>query len=94
MIILDNISSRLLKQTSKAGIFPDDWKKAEVYPIFKSDERNIPNNHRPIFILPAILKIIEKVIHTQLFEYFLGENLWTDSQYQPNLWTDSQYQPN
>ena len=49
---LDNISSRLLKLCSpyisdsicdiinhvlETGIFPDDWKKAKVHPIFKSD---------------------------------------------------------
>ena len=51
---LDNISSSLLKLCSpyisdsicdvinhvlETGIFPDDWKKAKVHPIFKSDER-------------------------------------------------------
>ena len=62
------------------GIFPDDWKKAKVHPIFKSDERNVPNNYRPISILPAVSKIIERVMHTQLLEYFQVGNLLTDSQ--------------
>ena len=64
----------------ETGIFPDDWKKAKVHPIFKSDERNIPSNYRPISILPAISKIIERVMHTQLLEYFQAGNLLTDSQ--------------
>ena len=55
-------------------------KKAKVHPIFKSDERNIPSNSRPISILPAISKIIERVMHTQLLEYFQAGNLLTDSQ--------------
>ena len=78
---LDNISSRLLKLCSpyisdsicdiinhvlETGIFPDDWKKAKVHPIFKSDERNIPSNYRPISILPSISKIIERAMHSQL----------------------------
>ena len=65
----------------ETGIFPDDWKKAKVHPIFKSDERNIPSNYRPISILPAISKIIERVMHTQLLDYFQAGNLLTDSQY-------------
>ena len=98
---LDNISSRLLKlcspyisnsicdiinQVLETGIFPDDWKKAKVHPIFKSDERNIPSNYRPISILPAISKIIERVMHTQLLEYFQAGNLLIDSQsgFRPN----------
>ena len=46
----------------ETGIFPDDWKKAKVHPIFKS-------------ILPAISKIIERVMHSQLLEYFQAGNL-------------------
>lgn len=76
----------------ETGIFTDDWKKAKVYPIFKSDERNIPNNYRPISILPALSKIIERVMHTQLLEYFQAENLLTDSQsgFRPNHSTSVQ----
>ena len=64
----------------ETGIFPDDWKKAKVYPIFNSVERNIPSNYRPISILPSISKIIERVMHTQLLEYFQAGNLLTESQ--------------
>ena len=98
---LDNISSRLLKLCSpyisdsicdiinhvlETGIFPDDWKKAKVHPIYKSDERNIPSNYRPISILPAISKIIERVMPSQLLEYFQAGNLLTESQsgFRPN----------
>ena len=78
---LDNISSTLLKlvvrishicdiinHVLETGIFPDDWKKAKVHPIFKSDKRNILSNYRPISILPAISKIIESVMYTQVLE--------------------------
>ena len=63
-----------------------DWKKAKVHPIYKSDERNIPSNYRPISILPAISKIIERVMHSQLLEYFQAGNLLTESQsgFRPN----------
>ena len=46
-----------------------------------SNERNIPSNYRPISILPAISKIIERAIHTQFLEYFQAGNLLTESQY-------------
>ena len=65
----------------ETGIFPDDWKKAKGQPIFKSDERNIPSNYRPISFLPAISKIMERVMH-----YFQAGNLLTESQsgFRPN----------
>ena len=70
----------------ETGIFPDDWKKAKVHPIFKSNKRNILSNYRPISILPAISKIIESVMHTQVLEYFQAGNLLTESQsgFRPN----------
>ena len=47
----------------ETGVFPDDWKKTKVHPILKFDERNILSNYPTISI-----KIIEKVMHTQLLE--------------------------
>ena len=60
-----------------------------ILAIFRSDERNIPSNYRPTSILPAISKIIERVMHTQLLEYFQAGNLLTDSQseFRPNYST-------
>ena len=70
----------------ETGIFPDDWKKAKVNHIFKSDDRNIPSNYQPISILPAILKIVERAMRTQLLEYFQACYLLTESQsgFRPN----------
>ena len=51
-----------------------------------SYERNIPSNYRRISILPAISRIIERVMHTQLLEYFQAGNILTESQtgFRPN----------
>ena len=40
--------------------FPDEWKIARVIPLFKSGHRNMPENYRPISILPAISKIMDE----------------------------------
>ena len=38
-------------------------------------------NYRPISLLPSISKIIERVVHTQVYEYFVANNLFYDNQY-------------
>ena len=44
----------IINHVLETGIFPDDWKKPKVHPIFKSDERNIfqATIDRFLFYLP------------------------------------------
>ena len=53
--------------------FPDELKISRVIPMFKSGNRNLMSNYRPISILPTISKIFEKLIHVRLYQ-FLDEN--------------------
>ena len=56
-----------------SGTFPDELKIARVIPLFKSGNRNLMSNYRPISILPTLSKIFEKLIHTRIY-HFLDEN--------------------
>ena len=56
----------------KTGIYIDEWKKAWVLPISKSDDRQKCENYRPVSILPIINKIFEHRFN-QLYN-FLSEN--------------------
>ena len=88
---LDKIPNRLLKiaadvvtpsltgvfnQSLMTGIFPSDWKLAEVSPIFKNGSTT--NNYRPISVIPTVAKIFEKNICDQLYQY-LNENFLFNS---------------
>ena len=55
--------------------FPDDWKVTKVFPLFKSDERNDPNNFRPISVLLAIARVFERLVYEQIYAYFTENNL-------------------
>jgi hypothetical protein len=57
----------------KTGIFVDAWKKACVLPIYKSGDRRLCENYRPISILPVISKILERSVFDQLYK-FLNDN--------------------
>ena len=50
-------------------ICPDIWKEANVTPIFKKDDPSIASNYRPISLLSAVGKVIEKVIHKHMFNF-------------------------
>ena len=85
---IDKISTKILLGTYKkiinhlthfyniclqAAIFPDLLKIALVRPIYKTGERNMFTNYRPISLLPVFSKILEKIIHSVL-NSFLVEN--------------------
>ncbi len=61
--------------------FPDKLKMAKVVPLYKSGQRNIPGNYRPISVLPAISKIMERIPYEQLYNYLTKSELLSDSQF-------------
>ena len=71
----------IIRQVLNTGIFPEKLKIAKVIPIFKKWDEELFSNYRPISILPAISKIIEKVIYQQMYSFFQQNELFYDSQY-------------
>ena len=52
------------------GVFPDSMKHAEIVPIFKKREKMGKSNCRPVSMLSCLPKIFEKILITQMSEYF------------------------
>ena len=64
-------SLRLItNQILTTGIFPDKLKIAKVVPIYKKGEHTQLCNYRAISLLPAISKVIEKIMYSQLDNFF------------------------
>ena len=61
--------------------FPDCMKFAIIKPIYKKDDRNDISNYRPIAILPALSKIIERSASNQLTPFFEINKKFTSSQH-------------
>ena len=63
------------------GVFPQCMKIAKVVPIFKTGEKNVASNYRPISILGNLSKVLEKIIHKRLMNYLEKFSLLADNQY-------------
>ena len=65
-------------QTSK---FPGRWKLGKIVPLFKGGIKSqlVPESYRPISILPAVSKIAEKVVQSQLVAHMDREKMWHGS---------------
>ena len=62
------------------GIFPKNWKKANVVPIHKKNKKNDITNYRPISLLPIFSKVFEKLIFNNLYSYLTVNSLITSKQ--------------
>ena len=71
----DNVNNRILKELSStlskplcdllnhsmsSSCFPDIWKEANVSPLYKKDDSSLVSNYRPISLLSALGKVMEK----------------------------------
>jgi hypothetical protein len=60
LVLLFNLSLDL-------GILPADWKAANIVPVFKKGVKNDITNYRPISLLPVAIKIMERCIHSYVY---------------------------
>lgn len=92
----DNIPTRFLKMANELtvplitqltnlcfqnGCFPDAFKKAIITPVYKSGCRDDVSNYRPISVLTALSKVLEKIINKRLTNYLNKINFLSKSQY-------------
>ena len=63
------------------GIYPDSLKIGKVVAIFKSGNKTLPGNNRPITILPAINKVFEKLIYNRLSNFFTKNKIINNNQF-------------
>ena len=86
----DTISARLLKTAApqisdslcyvinlslKSGAVPKEWKHARVIPLYKDGKCDEASNYRPIYVLPIISKIMERIVHDQLYKFIEENNI-------------------
>jgi hypothetical protein len=63
------------------SIYPSRLKLYRVIPLYKSGERVLVENYRPVSIVAPISKVFEHVIFDQVQEYIDQNNIISKSQY-------------
>ena len=70
----------IFKNIIKTGIFPDQWKEANVTPVHKKKDKQVVSNYRPISLLPIFAKVFEKIVFKNLYNFLIANNLITKNQ--------------
>ena len=58
--------SRLFYSIYNNGIVPNEWKKANVFPIHKKGDKGDVMNYRPISLTCIVAKLMERIIQDEL----------------------------
>ena len=75
--ILAKPISELCNLSMTFGSFPDACKIAKVKPLFKKSSKTDSSNYRPIFLLPLLPNVFERVVLDQAEEFLnLNEILY------------------
>lgn len=76
-----SVITKIVNLSFLNGTFPTSLKTALVVPIHKSGDATEFANYRPISLLPIFSKVIEKIVHTRLYDYLKTFNIISNNQY-------------
>ena len=62
------------------GKFPSEWKKGNVVPIHKKDDKQNVKNYRPVLLLPICGKIFERLIYNVMYDFLTENDLLSPNQ--------------
>ncbi len=71
----------LFNLSLNTGFIPDIYKCARVIPIYKSGPPDQFDNYRPISLLPALSKVLEKIVAFQMIKFLESQNIFYAHQY-------------
>ena len=73
--------SQIFRKSLENGRLPEQWKEANVTPIFKKGSRKEPGNYRPISLTSVPGKVMESFIRDVVLDHLLENKLLTEAQY-------------
>ena len=76
-----SLVTKLLNECIRTSRFPEIWKCSKVTALFKSGDQTNASTYRPISILSTRSKILERAVHSQLYDYLNTNHLLTDKQF-------------
>ncbi|CAJ0953438.1 unnamed protein product [Ranitomeya imitator] len=90
--LLTFVKNKIVINSIITGSVPQDWRVANVVPIFKKRTKTELGNYRPVSLTSTVGKILEGILRDDILEYLKRNNLMT--QYQHGFTRDRSCQTN
>ena len=71
----------IFRDSMQSGETPEDWRRANVTPIFKKGDRNDPANYRPVSLTSQVCKVMESIVKERVFDHLKSNNLLSEEQH-------------
>ncbi|CAM4534308.1 unnamed protein product [Caretta caretta] len=71
----------IFENSWRSGEVPDDWKKANVVPIFKKGKKEDPGNYRPVSLTSVPGKSMEQVLKESILKHLEERKVIRNSQH-------------
>ena len=78
--VLTPVLTHLINLCFDQDKMPVLWKLAKISPLFKGGDKFNARNYRPVAVLPALSKVIERVVFSRLQSHLEEHRLLADSQ--------------
>jgi hypothetical protein len=75
------VLATIYRKSMNEGAVPEEWKTANVVPIFKKGSKKMPGNYRPISLTCISCKIMESLLKDDIMLHLKRNNIITSSQH-------------
>ena len=71
----------LFQASLDQGMVPNDWKNANIVPLFKKGDKSKPENYRPVSLTSITCKLLEHIIHSNVMDHLDKFEILNDIQH-------------
>ena len=72
---------QIFNKSLEDGQLPEDWKIANITPIYKKGKKSDPANYRPVSLTSCPCKVMELLLRERIMKHLNDNDLLTDSQF-------------
>ena len=70
----------LFQNSAKLSYYPDIWKRSNIMPVHKKNDKQLVKNYRPLSLLKIFEKSFEKIIFNKIYHLLWEEKpIWLSS---------------